>query len=127
MLIFTEVKNNCMLSFLRSFIHAGRGIWSMILTERNFKIHLLAFSLVVGAGIYLQISKFEWLIILLISAVVLSIETVNSACERLCDLYSSDQNERIKKIKDISAGAVLIAAIISVVIAAIVFIPYLLP
>lgn len=116
-----------MLSFLRSFIHAGRGIWSMILTERNFKIHLLAFSLVVVAGIYLQISKFEWLIILLISAVVLSLETVNSAFERLCDLYSSDQNERIKKIKDISAGAVLIAAIISVVIAAIVFIPYLLP
>jgi diacylglycerol kinase len=115
-----------MSSFLRSFIYAGRGIWIMIQKERNFKIHLLAFLLVLGAGIYFQITKVEWLIISLTSAFVLSLETVNSAIERLCDLYSSDQNEKIKNIKDISAGAVLIAAGFAVVVGLLIFAPYMI-
>lgn len=59
-------------------------------------------------------------------AFVLIAETVNTAIENLCDLYSEDYHSKIKKIKDVAAGSVLIASIAAVVIGAIVFIPYLL-
>ena len=115
-----------MLSFFKSFIYAARGIRIMLLQERNFKVHVLALTIVFGAGIYFGISKFEWLAVLLISALVISLETLNSAIERLCDLYSTQQNEKIAIIKDISAGAVLIATGFALVIGLWIFLPYLL-
>ena len=54
----------------------------------------------------------------------MGLEAINTAIEQLCDLYSTEANERIKKIKDISAGAVLIAALFAVCIAVVVFLPY---
>jgi undecaprenol kinase len=110
-----------MSAFLKSFVFAIRGIGTGF-GERNFRLHLLAFITVLAAGLYFKIEKYEWLIILGMSALVLSLELVNTAIERLCDLYSKEQDERIKKIKDLAAGAVLIAAILAAVIGLIIFI-----
>jgi diacylglycerol kinase len=109
---------------LNSFKHAFRGI-ALAFQEHNFKIHLIMFVLVVIAGSYFSIEDYEWIVILVISALVLSLELVNTAIEGLCDLYSKEKDERIKKIKDLAAGAVLIAAILAAVIGLIIFTPYI--
>ncbi|PWH85855.1 diacylglycerol kinase family protein [Brumimicrobium oceani] len=106
------------------FNHAFRGLLQMFRSERNFKIHILIFAFVAALGIYFNISFSDWTSILLVSGLVLSLEVINSAIEKVCDLYSTEKSEKIKNIKDISAGAVLIAALFAVVIGMMVFFPY---
>lgn len=96
---------------IKSFGFAFQGIYYLMRKERNFQWHLAALVVVTVAGVYFTISCNEWLSILLISALVLSLEAVNTAIEKLCDLYSLEQNATIKVIKDISAGAVLLSLI----------------
>jgi len=108
-------------SLINSFKYAFCGI-AIAFRERNFKIHLIMFVLVVIAGIYFSIEDYEWIAILVISALVLSLEVMNSALERLCDLYSTEQDNRIKMIKDLAAGAVLLAAVFALFIAYVIFI-----
>lgn len=107
------------------FNHALRGLLQMLKTERNFKIHVFAFISVIILGFTLEVSKPDWIILLLVSGFVLTMEIINSAIEQLCNLYSTERNEKIKNIKDISAGAVLIAALFAFVIGLVVFCPYL--
>ncbi len=110
-----------MKKFIRSFGFAFSGIFQLLRTERNFAIQFSAMILVVLAGFYFSITISEWLIILSISALVLSLEALNSALEKVCDLYSTENDSRIKLIKDIAAGAVLISAIFAAIIGIIVF------
>ena len=110
---------------IRSFINAFRGIFLLIKSERNFQIHLCALIAVVSVGLYLEIHRFEWLILILISALVLGLEALNSALEKICDEVSMERKESIRNIKDIAAGAVLISAIASLIIAVVIFLPYL--
>jgi diacylglycerol kinase len=112
--------------FLRSLSFALNGLLHIIRYERNFQIHLGAFIGVCSAGFFFDITSSEWLVIILISALVMGLEAMNTAIEHLCDLYSTEANERIKKIKDISAGAVLISAIFAVCIGVAVFLPYVM-
>ena len=114
-----------MQQFFQSFKHAFNGIIHLIWSERNFKIHLIALLFVVAAAFYFSVTVTEWMFLLIVSALVLSMEALNSAIERLCDLYSTEFDDRIKLIKDIAAGAVLISAIFAIVIALIVFCKYL--
>lgn len=113
-----------MKQFIRSFGFAIDGVFQMLKSERNFKIQLLALTSVVVAGFCFQITSTEWLVVLVISALVLTLEMVNSAIEKLCDLYSIEPNSKIKIIKDIAAGAVLIASIFAVIIAVVIFKKY---
>ena len=113
-----------MKKFIRSFGFAFLGIFKLLRTERNFKIQFAAFIVALAVGFYFSITDFEWLIILVISALVLSLEALNSAIEKLCDLYSIENDKRIKLIKDVAAGAVLIAAIFAIVIAVVIFRKY---
>lgn len=113
-----------MKKFFKGFEYAFHGLIYLIRKERNFKVHLIALLMVIFAGFLFQIQRSEWLIILLISALVLALEAINTAIERLCDLYSTDLNPQIKLIKDLAAGAVLIAAIFALVIALVIFYPY---
>ena len=97
----------------------------MILKENNFKFHLLAMVLVIGLGLYFRISTNAWTAILLCCGLVLSLETVNTAIEKLVDLISPEHNPKAGLIKDLASGAVLISAIISVCVALVVFWGYL--
>ncbi|MCF8417197.1 MAG: diacylglycerol kinase family protein [Crocinitomicaceae bacterium] len=107
--------------FFRSVFFALSGILELLRSERNFKIHLLALIVVIIGGLYFHISSIEWSIVLLVSALVISLEAINTAIEKLCDLYTSEPNEKIKLIKDVAAAAVLIASIFAVVIACFIF------
>lgn len=108
---------------LLSFRHAFRGIFCVIRSQHNFRIHLGFAILVVLAGFLFSISALEWLVLMLTIALVLSLEMINSAIEYLVDLVTKERHPLAAKVKDIAAGAVLVAAIISIIIGLIIFIP----
>jgi diacylglycerol kinase len=108
---------------IKSFGWAFNGLKDCILHEKNFRIqYVLAFLVVIG-GFFLRLSSNEWTTILLCFAVVLGFEIINSAIEKLCNLVSPDFNLTIKKVKDMSASAVLLSAIITFIIGCIIFLP----
>jgi diacylglycerol kinase len=108
---------------LKSFVFAFNGLKDCILHEKNFQVQLVISIFVIAAGFFFYISKAEWLVILICFSVVLSLEIINSAIEKLCDLVCPDFNLTIKKVKDMSASAVLFSAIISFIIGCIIFLP----
>ena len=108
---------------IKSFGWAFNGLKDCILHEKNFRIQYILAFLVGIVGFFLDLSATEWMIILLCFAVVLSFEIINSAIEKLCDLVSPDFNLTIKKVKDMSASAVLLSAIITFIIGCIIFLP----
>ena len=110
---------------LQSFRHAFRGIRFAISGEHNIRIHLVAAVLVITAGFFLKLSSHDWIAILFAIGLVLISELFNSAIESIADFISPGHHQDIGKIKDIAAGAVLIAAITAVVIGILVFLPHL--
>lgn len=110
----------------RSFGYAFEGIWTGIRKERNMKIHCLAVIAVTAAGTFVGLSAAEWCICLLLFALVIALELVNTAVEAVVDLVTEEKKTLAKIAKDTAAGAVLFAAIISVIVGCIIFVPYLL-
>ena len=109
-----------------SFGYAFEGIWIGIRNERNMKIHCLAIIVVTLTGTLFQITAMEWCICLLLFALVAALELVNTAIEAVVDLVTEEKKPLAKIAKDTAAGAVLFAAIISVIIGCIIFLPYVL-
>lgn len=110
----------------KSFGYAFQGIFNTIRTERNIKIHCAAAILVTIFGIWLQISKTEWIICFILFGLILALELVNTAVEATVDLFTEERKPLAKKAKDAAAGAVLIVAIFAAVIGILIFIPKLL-
>lgn len=108
---------------LHSFVNAFRGIAVMIREEHNAWIHCAATVLVVLAGFLTGLSRTEWLAIVFAIGMVLSTEALNSAIERLSDVVQPEQDERIRRVKDLSAGAVLLCAIAAVIVGLVIFLP----
>lgn len=106
-----------------SFKYAFEGIISTIKEERNMFIHFLISIIVVIAGVYVRLSLNEWLICLLLFALVFSLELINTAIENTVDLVTTKKNKKAKLAKDAAAGAVLIAAIFASIIGIIIFLP----
>lgn len=111
---------------LSSFKYAFNGLKILIKEEHNARIHILATLFVITLSVVFQINKYEWLVILLCIGFVVSTEIINSAIENICDFISPEKHQQIKKIKDLSAAAVLTSAIVSLIIACLIFIPKLL-
>lgn len=112
-------------SFFKSQGYARNGLKLIYKNERNFRIDLLVTVLVICAGIFFQISHFEWIAISLVVSMVFISEVMNSAIEALCDTVCQDFKVNIKYAKDVSAGAVLVSALVSVITGIIVFLPYI--
>lgn len=121
-----DYKDNRRGSFVSSFRYAFSGIIYALVTERHMKIHSLIACLVIISGFYFGITKIEWLILLLTIVVVISLEMVNTAIEKVVDLVTDEYHQLAKYAKDVAAGAVLVAAIFAVVIGCIIFVPYVL-
>ncbi|MBA3829124.1 MAG: diacylglycerol kinase family protein [Taibaiella sp.] len=113
--------------FIKNVQFASHGIRVFFKTEKNGKIQGIIAVLVIISGIFLKISRTEWLFILGFIAMIISLEMLNSAIEKICNMISAEYHPQIKIIKDISAAAVLFAAVIAAVAGLIIFIPYLLP
>ncbi|MGE0568325.1 MAG: diacylglycerol kinase family protein [Bacteroidia bacterium] len=109
----------------KSFYFALKGI-RFALNERNFRIHLVAALLSIILGILLNINTTEWLFVFICIGAVLSLEILNTIVESILDKLHPDVHPEIGRIKDLSAGAVLIAAITSIAIAFFIFVPKIL-
>ncbi|MCX7614417.1 MAG: diacylglycerol kinase [Clostridiales bacterium] len=105
----------------QSFICAARGISLCIRTERNFRIHLCATFFVAGLAKIANFTALEFALLFLCFASVMSAELFNTAVESICDLRGDQYNLKIKAIKDIAAGAVLISAVFAALIGGILF------
>jgi|HigsolmetaAR201D_1030396.scaffolds.fasta_scaffold04003_6 diacylglycerol kinase (ATP) len=113
-------------TLLHAFSYAGEGIWYLIGTQRNAKIHTAIAIGVVLMGALLQIDRLEWVMLVLIIALVIAAEGFNTALEALVDLASPTYHPLAKVAKDVAAGAVLLTAIAAVVIGMLIFLPRLL-
>lgn len=105
-----------MKKFLTSLRCASSGIRYAVATERNIRIHLLVFVLALIAAFLLGISRIEFLLILGISALIFALELTNTAIERLADKISPEYDEQIGVVKDVMAGAVLVASFFAIII-----------
>lgn len=110
-----------------SFKHAWDGLLYSLKTQPNFWIHLLTASLVVVLGFYFQIKLWQWSLLVFAIVLVLLAEMINTSLESMVDLITQQPHPQAKIAKDVSAAMVLLAALSSVVIGLIVFLPYLLP
>lgn len=95
------------------------------LKEPNFKLQSIVGVSVILCGFLFNISQMEWCMVIACCGLVLSLELLNSAIERLCNTVSSDFNPNIKFIKDVCAGSVLLASGASAIIGLIIFRPYI--
>ncbi|GAB2835808.1 diacylglycerol kinase family protein [Ferruginibacter profundus] len=108
---------------IRSFGFACNGLKTCFISEINFKIHLLLTVIAVSFGIGLSISGTEWSALIFCIAFVTAMEMINTAIEKLCDVVHKDFHPVIKKVKDIAAGAVLLAATGAVITGLLIFLP----
>lgn len=108
---------------VNSFKYAIQGIIASFQTERNMKLHVLAMILVILLGFIVKLSRLEWEICIILFAMIISGELFNTAIETTVDIAMPQKNEKAKLAKDVSAGAVLIIAIGSLIIGIIIFMP----
>jgi len=117
-----------MFSFLkariRSFGYALRGIGILIRTQPHARIHAVATVTVLIAGHFLHLRGSEWIAVLLCIALVWVAEALNTALEFLADEISTEHRVGIGRAKDVAAGGVLIAALISVAVAVVILLRF---
>lgn len=119
-------NNNRSQTLGSAFRNAFHGMVSFFRNERNGKIQLAVAVFVLLISFLLEIQKTELLFILLCKAVVISLEMINSAIEKLCDMVEINHHPVIRLIKDVSAAAVFWSVIFSVITGFIIFTPYIL-
>ena len=107
----------------KSFKYAFAGISYAFRTQPNAWIHFVSAILALTAGFILKISIVEWILIVTAIGIVITAEMINSSIEKLVDLVSPERQEKAGIVKDLSAGAVLIASLMAFVIGSIIFIP----
>jgi diacylglycerol kinase len=112
-----------MKKFISSVGYAWQGMRQFFSGDRNGKIQTVLGITAIALGFALSISSSQWLLVLFCIGLVISLEMINSAIEKFCDMISTDFHPGIKIIKDVAAGAVLLASITSLVIGLIIFIP----
>ncbi|MDD3879784.1 MAG: diacylglycerol kinase family protein [Syntrophomonas sp.] len=110
----------------RSFACALAGIAYAFQQERNMKIHGAAAVMAMGLGLFWRLSRWEWGLLLITIFVVLAAETINTAIEKVVDLQTESYHPLAEAAKDLAAGAVLLTAIMAVIMAILIFGPYLL-
>lgn len=113
-------------SRLKSFEYAFNGLKILFRGEPNILIHLMASIVVIIFGFYFEINKMEWLAIITAIGLVWISEIFNTAIEYVCDGITTEIHPLIKKVKNVAAAGVLVAAILAVIIGGIIFIPKIL-
>ncbi len=111
--------------FASSMGNAWRGLGEVYAHEHSFRVHVLAFILLVIVMVGLRIGGTEAAVLILVAAFVLVLELANSVFERFLDIMSPRVGPQVREAKDIMAAAVLIASLSAVAVGAIIIIPHL--
>ena len=112
-------------SRFQSILIALDGLWQVLGTQQNARIHLLAAVIVFLTAGLLGVSRLEWILLLLVVGFVWTAEIFNTAIEELVDQQSLELSPSAKRIKDISAGAVMVSALIAILVGLVIFGPRL--
>lgn len=108
---------------LRSILFSLRGILILIKTEKSIQVQVVIAIFITLVGWYFSLSTMEWIAQCIVIGLVITAESLNTAIEKIADFIHPDYHKKIGSIKDVSAGAVGLAAIISLVVAGIIYIP----
>ena len=114
-----------MKTFFNAVLFALHGMKQFFARDRNGQIQMVIGITAIILGFTVSLTSFQWLLVLFCIGLVISLEMINSAIERFCDLVTTDFHPGIRIIKDVAAGAVLVASITSLIIGLIIFIPAL--
>lgn len=112
--------------FLNSLNFAIQGIRKSFLGQYNIKIQSGIAFLAILLGIFLEISRLEWIVLILTIGVVISFEMLNTAIETIVNLIQPEIDQLAKRIKDIAAGSVLFICIVALIIGFLMFLPRLI-
>ena len=107
--------------FYKSVWNSINGLIWMLKSERNFQLEILALLLNLFLIVYLQLDTTDAALILIVCFSVLSLEILNTCIEKICDVIQPEYDEKIKTIKDIAAGAVVLMAMASVFVGILVY------
>jgi diacylglycerol kinase len=110
--------------FFKSFKIALNGIWLALKSEPNFRIQLLCGALVVFLMFFFEVTSLEKALLSMLILLVLSLELINTQIEKSLDLIQPALDPKVRLIKDISAGAVLVSALGALIAGILVFYPY---
>lgn len=105
--------------------YALKGAWLLLKTEASIQVQFCIALCMVGAGFYIGITTTEWMVQTLAIGLVMGLEGVNTAIEKLADFMHPAHHEKIGWIKDVAAGAVFFGAFVAVIVGAIIYVPYL--
>ena len=109
----------------KSFDYAVQGIHYTFRSQQNARLHILAAIIVIAAGIFFKINPFEMGIVAVMILLVLVTEMINTAIEMMVDLITKEHREEAKIAKDVASGMVLVAALGSVIVGILIFVPYI--
>tara|TARA_B100001989_G_scaffold238844_1_gene202607 strand:- start:24 stop:392 length:369 start_codon:yes stop_codon:yes gene_type:complete len=109
---------------IKGLIIAISGMFFLLKNEDSIKVQSLFFLLFIFLGYYFEITKNEWIIHIILIGFILTAEALNTVAEKICDFINPKYDDRIKLIKDISAGAVSFAVISSLIVLFIIYYPY---
>lgn len=110
---------------LKSMVFAFKGAVKLITTEHSVMVQSSLAVAMIIAGFYFEITKTEWMFQVFAFGLVLSVEGLNTAVEKIADFIHPDYHERIGFIKDIAAGAVFFAAMTAITIGLFIYLPRL--
>lgn len=101
-------------TLLSSFRHALAGVWYVVRTQRNARIHLAVLVVVASIGLGIGLSRAEWAVLALVAGMVLAAEWFNTAVEAVVDLITTEPHPMAKVAKDAAAAGVLLTAVVAV-------------
>ena len=116
-------RESFLVNRIRSVGYAFKGLYLLLRTEASIKIQGFIALFMAALGLYLEISATEWMVQLLAVGMVMGVEGVNTAIERLADYIQPAKDAKIGLIKDISAGAVMIVSIVACIVGLIIYVP----
>ena len=116
-------KDNFIINRLKSVGYAFKGAIFLLKTEASIKIQFIIALIMTFAGFYYNISITEWIIQILAIGLIISIEALNTAIEKISDFIHPEHHSKIGFIKDVAAGAVFIASISAIIIGLIIYFP----
>ena len=118
-----ETQKTGFFKVIKSFSYAFNGLKILFKEELNAKVHFVIALVIIICGFVFQVSTSEWIAIIFAIGLVFSLELLNTAIEQIANFISPEKNEKIKRIKDLAAAAVVIGVIAAVIIGFIIFLP----
>ena len=107
----------------QKFLYSIVGLYIAFKEEKSLWAYALIWAIVIGIGIWVKLDLLHWSIIIIVMFITIAIEIINTALEATVDAISFQYNIKVKKIKDIAAGATLVMSIMSLIVFGLILIP----